>query len=314
MKLTDRIDIGGGVAVSPAALGAMNFGTATSREDAFAVLDAYVGAGGNFIDTSNNYAHWAGTGDESETLLGEWLESRGCRDDVVIATKVGFDRHGTGAGLRREQIEYWAGESLRKLRTDRIDVYYAHTDDTSTPLGETAEAFASLVREGKVRLLGCSNFDTWRVADATAEAERRGLPGYRVMQQRFTYLYARSDMAPKYIFNETAGRERLRFLYDRKMPLVAYSSTARGGYADPSRLPPDLIAGKRYDFLRMTASELGVGAGALAVAWMANLYRVPGMPRVIPLFSSSNPEHLKENLAGVELELTDGLLDELCRA
>ena len=159
MKLTDRIDIGGGVAVSPAALGAMNFGTTTSREDAFAVLDAYVGAGGNFIDTSNNYAHWAGTGDESETLLGEWLESRGCRDDVVIATKVGFDRHGTGAGLRREQIEYWAGESLRKLRTDRIDVYYAHTDDTSTPLGETAEAFASLVREGKVRLLGCSNFD-----------------------------------------------------------------------------------------------------------------------------------------------------------
>ena len=206
MKLTDRIDIGGGVAVSPAALGAMNFGTTTSREDAFAVLDMYVGAGGNFIDTSNNYAHWAGTGDESETLLGEWLESRGCRDDVVIATKVGFDRHGTGAGLRREQIEYWAGESLRKLRTDRIDVYYAHTDDTSTPLGETAEAFASLVREGKVRLLGCSNFDTWRVADATAEAERRGLPGYRVMQQRFTYLYARSDMAPKYIFSRLAVR------------------------------------------------------------------------------------------------------------
>ena len=112
----------------------MNFGTTTSKEDAFAVLDAYIGMGGNFIDTSNNYAHWQGTGDESETLLGEYFESRKCRDKIVLATKVGFDRHGEGQGLKKEQIEYWIDESLRKLKTDYIDLYYAHTDDITTPL------------------------------------------------------------------------------------------------------------------------------------------------------------------------------------
>ena len=122
------------IQVSSVCLGAMNFGTTTSREAAFRVLDAYVDAGGNFIDTSNNYAHWAGTGDESEMLLGEWFRERGCRDKIVLATKVGFDRHGEGAGLRREQIEYWIDESLRKMGTDYIDLYYAHTDDSSTPL------------------------------------------------------------------------------------------------------------------------------------------------------------------------------------
>ena len=100
----ERIKLSEEISVFPTALGAMNFGTTTSKENAVAVLDAYVDMGGNFIDTSNNYAHWAGTGDESETLLGEWLKERGCRDRVIIATKVGFDRHGEGAGLKKEQI------------------------------------------------------------------------------------------------------------------------------------------------------------------------------------------------------------------
>jgi len=123
-----------GLQVSEVALGAMMFGSATSKKESYEVLDTYIDLGGNFIDTSNNYAHWAGTGDESETLLGEWLKDRGCRDRVVLATKVGFDRHGEGAGLKKEQIEYWVDESLRKLGTDYIDLYYAHTDDPHTPM------------------------------------------------------------------------------------------------------------------------------------------------------------------------------------
>ena len=140
-----RIKLPNGLEVFPVALGAMNFGTTTSESASFDVLDAYVDMGGNFIDTSNNYAHWAGTGDESELLLGKWLKERGCRDKIVLATKVGFDRHGEGAGLKKEQIEYWIDESLRKLNTDYIDIYYAHTDDMSTPIEETMEAFESLV-------------------------------------------------------------------------------------------------------------------------------------------------------------------------
>ena len=96
-----RVILPNGLEVSNVALGAMDFGTTTAKEDAFAVLDAYLDMGGNFLDTSNNYAHWQGTGDESETLLGEYFASRKCRDRVVLATKVGFDRHGKGQGLKK---------------------------------------------------------------------------------------------------------------------------------------------------------------------------------------------------------------------
>ena len=99
----ENIILPNGLEVSNVALGAMNFGTATSKEDAFAVLDAYIGMGGNFIDTSNNYAHWQGTGDESETLLGEYFESRKCRDKIILATKVGFDRTAKARVLKKNR-------------------------------------------------------------------------------------------------------------------------------------------------------------------------------------------------------------------
>ena len=196
-----KILLSNGLEVSEVALGAMNFGTSTSKEESYKVLDAYVDMGGNFIDTSNNYAHWQGTGDESETLLGEWLRDRGGREKLVIAPKVGFDRHGEGAGLRREQIEYWVDESLRKLGTDYIDLYYAHTDDPNTPIEETMEAFDRLVKKGKVRTLGASNYDSWRLAEANMIAENNGWTPYSAMQQRFTYLNARAGYAPKYTFS-----------------------------------------------------------------------------------------------------------------
>lgn len=294
-----------GLEVSQVALGAMNFGTTTSRKDAFAVLDAYLDMGGNFVDTSNNYAHWQGTGDESETLLGEYFAQRGCRDRVVLATKVGFDRHGKGQGLKKEQIAHWVEQSLRKLQTDYIDLYYAHTDDPTTPLEETMEAFHRLVEQGKVRHLGGSNYDTWRFAEANAVAKTP----YTVMQQWFTYLQAGGDKAPQYIFNEYTGRERLRYLEAKNIPLVAYSCLAKGGYEDETRLPAELVAGERLAALKAMAREKGVSASALAVAWMVNLHRCDGFPRVIPLFGSSRAEHFVSNLRGTELSLTD---EELC--
>ena len=296
-----------GLTVSNVALGAMDFGTTTSKEKAFAVLDAYLDMGGNFVDTSNNYAHWQGTGDESETLLGEYFASRKCRDRVVLATKVGFDRHGQGQGLRKDQIEYWIDESLRKLQTDYIDLYYAHTDDPTTPLEETMEAFHRLIEKGKVRHLGGSNYDTWRFAEANAV----GKTPYTVMQQWFTYLQARGDKAPQYIFNEYANRERLRYLEAKNIPLVAYSCLAKGGYANPDRLPGELVADGRLAVLQNISGEKGVSASALAVAWMVNLYRCEGFPQVIPLFGSSRVDHFVSNLSGADLALTDQELQEL---
>lgn len=306
----DRITLPNGLTVSPVALGAMNFGTTTCKADAFTVLDAYLDMGGNFVDTSNNYAHWQGSGDESETLLGEYFAQRKCRDRLILATKVGFDRHGKGQGLKKEQIEYWVDESLRKLRTDYIDLYYAHTDDPATPLEETMEAFHSLVENGKVRHLGGSNYDTWRFAQANAVAKTP----YTVMQQWFTYLQARGDIPPQYTFNEYTSRERLRYLADQNIPLVAYSCLAKGGYADPARLPTELVAGNRLATLQDMALQKGITASALAVAWMVNLHRCPGFPRVIPLFGSSKAAHLAGNLQGAELVLSWEEMEILNRA
>lgn len=306
----NKIILPNGLQVSPVALGAMDFGTTTSKEDAFAVLDAYLDMGGNFIDTSNNYAHWNGTGDESETLLGEYFASRKCRDSVVLATKVGFDRHGKGQGLKKEQIEYWIDESLHKLKTDYIDLYYAHTDDPTTPLEETMDAFHRLIEKGKVRHLGGSNYDTWRFAEANAVARTP----YTVMQQWFTYLHPRADIAPQYTFNEATNRERLRYLTSKNIPLVAYSCLAKGGYENPARLPDELISSERLAFLKTMAKEKGVSASALAVAWMVNLHRCEGFPRVIPLFGSSKVEHFTANFLGAELPLSNDELDQLNNA
>ena len=306
----EKITLPNGLTVSPVALGAMDFGTTTSKEAAFRVLDAYLDMGGNFVDTSNNYAHWNGTGDESETLLGEYFSQRKCRDRIVLATKVGFDRHGEGQGLKKEQIEYWIDESLRKLNTDYIDLYYAHTDDPTTPLEETMEAFHSLVQKGKVRCLGGSNYDTWRFCEANAVAKTP----YTVMQQWFTYLHARADIAPQYTFNEATTRERLRYLESKQIPLGAYSCLAKGGYECPERLPKELIGGERLAFLKKLAADKGVNASALAVAWMVILQRCEGFPRVIPLFGSSRAEHFTANLRGVELTLSDDELAQLNRA
>ena len=309
----EKVVLSNGLTVSSVALGAMNFGSTTSKENAYDVLDAYIDRGGNFVDTSNNYAHWAGTGDESETLLGQWLQDRGCRDKVVLATKVGFDRHGEGAGLRKEQIEYWIDESLRKLRTDYVDLYYAHTDDANTPQEETMEAFQRLVEKGKVRCLGGSNFDTWRFAQANEIAKQNGMTEYTVMQQRFSYLHPRMDIAPKYIFNEVTTRERLRYLRDKNIPLVAYSCLAKGGYEKLERLPEDYIQGERLERIQKMAQEKGVNTSALVVAWMVNLWRCEGFPCVIPLFASSRKEHFMDNLRGAEMVLTDEEMMELNR-
>jgi len=308
------VDLKNGLEVSSVCLGAMLFGTTTSKEDSYAVLDAFVDMGGNFIDTSNNYAHWCGTGDESETLLGEWLRDRGGRDKLVIATKVGFDRKGEGAGLSRKQIEYWVDESLRKLRTDYIDLYYAHVDDITVPMEETAEAFHRLVEKGKVRVLGGSNYDTWRFSEFNAKAEAMGFTPYTAMQQSFSYLYPRADMAPRYRFNEPVTRERLRFLDAKNIPLVAYSCLLKGGYDDPSRMPANYICGSRLEFLKNMAAEKGITPTELVVAWLVNLHRAEGFPLVIPLFSSSRVDHFTANCRAAEIVLTDSELDALNKA
>lgn len=175
--------------VFPLCLGGNVFGWTCNEAQAFAVLDAYAAAGGNFIDTADSYVHWApgARGGESEEIIGRWLAARGNRDRMVIATKVG--RHPELKGLRAETIRKACETSLRRLRVDWIDLYYAHgDDDPSIPLEETLGAFDELVREGKVRYIAASNYGPRRLAGALQVSERRGLARYVALQPRYNLL------------------------------------------------------------------------------------------------------------------------------
>ncbi|MGX6449624.1 aldo/keto reductase, partial [Patulibacter sp. S7RM1-6] len=174
--------------VFPLNLGGNVFGWTADEETSFAVLDAYVDGGGNFVDTADGYSHWVAghSGGESEAIIGRWLRRRGRRDDVVIATKVSTkpDRK----GLARENVLAAADESLERLGTDHIDLYYAHYDDADTPLEETLGAFDELVRAGKVRYVAASNYSAERLTEALTVQEREGLAPWVALQPHYNLV------------------------------------------------------------------------------------------------------------------------------
>jgi aryl-alcohol dehydrogenase-like predicted oxidoreductase len=174
--------------VYPLALGGNVFGWTASEKESFAVLDAYVAAGGNFIDTADVYSAWAPghSGGESETILGNWLAQNKKRDQTIIATKVGM--HPQLKGLGAKTIRVAAENSLKRLGTDHIDLYYAHIDDEKTPLEETLGAFDALVREGKVRYIAASNYTASRLAEALAVSDREGFNRYVALQQHYNLV------------------------------------------------------------------------------------------------------------------------------
>jgi aryl-alcohol dehydrogenase-like predicted oxidoreductase len=182
-----------GLQVSPLCFGGNVFGWTADEKTSFALLDAWVAAGFNFIDTADVYSRWVPghKGGESEAVIGRWLaQGGGRRDKVVIATKVGMDVS-RGPGLARARIREAVDESLRRLRTDRIDLYQAHQDDADTPLEETLGAFGELVKAGKVRAIGASNYAAPRLAAALEASRRLGLPRYESLQPLYI-LYDRA--------------------------------------------------------------------------------------------------------------------------
>jgi aryl-alcohol dehydrogenase-like predicted oxidoreductase len=180
--------------VSPLCLGGNVFGWTADKGTSFAILDAWVDAGFNFVDTADVYSKWAPghAGGESESVIGRWLkQGGGRREKVVIATKVGFEMGEGKGGLSRRWIEQAVDDSLRRLQVDCIDLYQAHVDDDKTPLEETLEAFARLVKAGKVRAIGASNYSAARLAEALATSKRLGLPRYESLQPLYN-LYDRA--------------------------------------------------------------------------------------------------------------------------
>ncbi|MEN3360892.1 MAG: hypothetical protein V7637_4874 [Mycobacteriales bacterium] len=307
--------------VSVLSLGAMMFGTTVDEPTAFAILDRYVEAGGTFIDTSNNYAYWVNRtqGGESEELLGRWRRASSIGGEVVIATKLGarpvragisFAEASNPSGVEGtppKVIRDAAERSRDRLGVDKLDLLYAHLDDMGTPQQEVVEAFAELVDEGTVGLLGASNHWAWRVERARALAAAAGLPGYEVLQYHHTYLRRRTDLPGRRAVDGEPGVATGDLLsYVRASPevcLVAYSALLGGAYTrDDKPLEDDLDhpgTPVRLAALREVAQQTGATPNQVVLAWM-----IGGEVPSIPLISASSVAQIDESLAAVDLELT----------
>jgi aryl-alcohol dehydrogenase-like predicted oxidoreductase len=189
-----------GIEVAPLAFGGNVFGWTADESTSLSLLDAFIDAGFNLVDTADAYSNWVpgNRGGESETIIGNWVKSRGQRNRIVMATKVGWDLGPAGKGLSRAHIMRSVEDSLKRLQTDHIDLYQSHVDDRDTLLQETLEAHSRLIEQGKVRAIGASNIEGARLAEALAVSRRRGWPRYESLQPRYN-LYDRepfeSDLA-----------------------------------------------------------------------------------------------------------------------
>jgi len=307
-----------GLRVAALCLGGNTFGWTTDQKASEAVLDAYVESEGNFIDTADVYARWVkgNSGGESETALGMWMKARGNRSQVVIATKV-MGPMGPGpndTGLSRQHIVQGLEASLRRLQTDYVDLYQAHWDDRETPLDETLRAFDDLVRQGKVRYLGASNYHAWRLARALWESDKRGHARYETLQPKYNL-----------VFRDEYERELMPLCLEQGVGVIPYSSLASGFLSGKYRRGGDLPTTARASGVRKTymndrgftvleaVEKVAAAAGAtpaqVALSWLA---RRPGI--TAPIASATSVAQLKELVAGVELRLDEEATAALDRA
>lgn len=306
--------------VSSLCLGCMYFGTKIDEDQSFRLIDQYLDAGGSFLDTANNYAFWVAgfEGGESERLLGRWLQARGNRDRVFLATKVGVNMPPRiPISLSRQMIIEQVEVSLRQLQTDQIDLLYAHTDDRQTPLEETLAAFDALVQQGKVRYIACSNTLAWRIQQARDISQHNGWAQYCVVQQRDSYLRPRAGVI-KYSNGQvpiTADLLDYATVNRDNFTIVAYSTLLGGVYADDETRIPENYQPEDYDraettakmrVLREVAAETGATPNQVVLAWF-----VQNTPSMIALISSSSQARLQESLDADALTLTADQLQRL---
>ena len=299
-----------GLQTPPLIFGGNVFGWTADRETSFALLDRFFAAGGTMIDTADTYSAWApgNTGGESETIIGEWLARRGRRDDVLIATKVGF-----AGGLGAENIARAIDGSLRRLGTDYVDLYYAHRDAPDVPIEETMEAFDALVHAGKVRALGASQYQADRLERALHISAENGWTGYSVLQTWYNLVDR-----PKY---EDA---LLEVVESRGLGMAAFFSLANGYLTGKYRSAADLGQSVRSDrveeyiagngpmvlaALDQVAAEVGATPAQVALAWTG---AQPGVTAA--LASARTVEQLEELLGCLELELSREQIAALNRA
>lgn len=300
-----------GLHVAPLALGGNVFGWTIDEPRSFEVLDAFVGAGFNLIDTADMYSTWVDghTGGESERIIGAWLKRRGRRDDVVIATKVGLEMGPGEKGLSRDYIVKACDGSLARLGVDCIDLYQAHIDDKDTPLEETLSAFAELITVGKVRAIGASNYAADRLATALDVSQKHGLPRFESLQPWYN-LYDRVVFEGQ--LAELCRREGLA--------VIPYFGLASGFLTGKYRSKDDLTKSARgrgvkrmlnergmriLAALDAVAAKFGATPAQIALAWMR------GHGVTAPIASATSVAQLNELVGFAAIELDSDLMTEL---
>jgi len=312
------LTLGKNLRISNLCFGTMYFGTKTSKTDSFRLLDAFIHGGGNFIDTSNNYAFWMenGFGNESEEMIGQWLKARGGRNNLMLATKVGARprRPGDGPenleGLSFDTIIEAVEGSLKRLQTDYIDLYYAHVDFLEYPLEERLEAFDRLFKEGKIREVGVSNLHPWRLEQSLQLSREHQWLESCCIQLKHSFL--RPSYNADFWVQKQIDRSWLEFVSHHKgQQLIAYSPLLSGAYA--GREWPEGYATRdnelRMQELTNVADELDITPNQLVLAWM--LY---SSPVIIPLISASSREQLEENMMASSVVLSDEIITTLNQA
>ena len=305
-----------GLKVSEICLGTMQFKWTTDEATSYAVLDAFVEGGGNFIDTADIYSRWAAgcVGGEAETIIGYWLKRKGNRDQIVLATKVrgpmwdGPD----GEGLSRAHILRAAEDSLRRLQTDTIDLYQAHWPDEKTPIEETLRAFDDLVKQGKVRYLGCSNYSGAQLTEAINTARQAGLAEYLTLQPHYSLVERENFETNAYpavkqfglaiLPYSPLGKGFLTGKYRRGQPLP---DSKRTGSVEK------LLTDKNFallDKLEELGQVRGKTPGQMALGWLLTKDRVAA-----PIIGANTPAQLADSLGAAGLRLTEAEMEELDR-
>lgn len=297
------------IAGIPLVLGGNVFGWTASESDSFAVLDRFYERGGRMVDTAQGYSVWAPghQGGESEAVIGKWLKSRGVRAEMRIATKTGM--FGKDGDLAASRVAEELHKSLERLQTDYVDLYYAHRDETSTPLPEIVEGFDALVRQGLVREVGASNYGAERLGEARAFAHANGMVSFTVLQNEYN-LVERQAYPP----------ELQVFCIENGVAVLPWFGLAAGFLTGKYRTREDLARHNRGSSIERffdkgltvlpaldeVAAETGASHGAIALAWLL------GQPGIAaPIASARVPEQLDVQFEALDLKLTLAQFDRL---
>ncbi len=298
--------------VYPITFGGNVFGWTADEKTSFSLLDGFVGAGFNFIDTADVYSRWhpGNTGGESEVIIGNWLKARGGREKIVLATKLGIEMAPGKKGLSRKYMMQAVEDSLRRLQTDYIDLYQSHRDDPETPIEETLSAYADLIKQGKVREIGASNFSAERMAESLKISTEKGLPRYQSLQPQYSLVERTEFEGP---LEELCLRE--------KIGVIGYYSLASGFLTGKYRSKADMegrLRGARvekylndYGFgvvaaLDDVAKRYNVKPGQVAIAWLIARPSVTA-----PIASATNLDQLKELMGAAEVTLDAAAIQQI---